>query len=54
MRGMWSGYISGGAKPHLQLAMQGQVGSLCLPVRLELLAHRPSQISVKYSGFQAG
>lgn len=36
MRGVWSGYVGRGATLLLRLGMQGQVGSLCLLVRLEL------------------
>ena len=54
MMGVWSGYVGGEAKLHLQFCMQGQVGDLCLLVQLGLPEHRPSQISGKYSGVQVG
>ena len=54
MRGAWSGYAGGGAKPYLRPGMQGRVGGPCPPVRLGLPVHRPSRISDRYSSFQAG
>ena len=51
MIGVWSGYVGGEAKLHLQFCMQGQVGDLFSLVLLGLPEHIPSQISGKYSDF---